>query len=118
MLQLIKDLHDNAMCAMQAGKGRQGSWLQVSKGFKQGDVNAPLFSMSSWTASADTVSPKLASWASDWPTILMAILPAVEGQTVVCPCWILLYPDDMVIFEKSCEQMRAALAVVHQALED
>ena len=34
------------------------------------------------------------------------------------PCWILLYVDDMVIFEKSREQMRAVLAVVHQALED
>ena len=43
MLQVIKDLHDNTMCAMQADKGRQGSWFQVSTGFKQGDVNAPLF---------------------------------------------------------------------------
>ena len=34
------------------------------------------------------------------------------------PCWILLYADDMVIFEKSRDQMRAVLAVVHQALED
>ena len=34
------------------------------------------------------------------------------------PCWILLYADDMVIIEKSREQMRAVLAVVHQALED
>ena len=40
---LIKDLHDNTMCAMQAEKGRQGSWFQVSTGFKQGNVNAPLF---------------------------------------------------------------------------
>ena len=34
------------------------------------------------------------------------------------PCWILLYADDMVIFEKSHEQMRAVLVVVQQALED
>ena len=43
MLQLIKDLHTNTTCAMQADKDKQGSWFQVSTGFKQGDVNAPLF---------------------------------------------------------------------------
>ena len=32
------------------------------------------------------------------------------------PCLILLYADDMVIFEKSREQMRAVLAAVHRAL--
>ena len=42
MLQLIKGPHDNTTCAMQADKERQGSWFQVSTGFKQGDVNAPL----------------------------------------------------------------------------
>ena len=34
------------------------------------------------------------------------------------PCWILVYADDLVIFEKSRERMQAAFAVVHQALED
>ena len=36
MLQLITKRHDNTMSAMQADKGRQGSWFQVSTGFKQG----------------------------------------------------------------------------------
>ena len=43
MLQLMKDLHDNTIYALQADQGRQDSWFQVSTGFKQGDVNAPLF---------------------------------------------------------------------------
>ena len=34
------------------------------------------------------------------------------------PCWILLYADDMVIFEKNREQLQAVLAVVQQALEE
>ena len=43
MLQLLKDLHDSTVCAMQADKGRQDNWFQVSTGFEQGNVNAPLF---------------------------------------------------------------------------
>ena len=65
MLQLIKDLHDNTTCAMQADKNIHGSWFQVSSGFKQGDVNA--------------------TWASNWPRILTAIQLAAENQMVVCP---------------------------------
>ena len=43
MLQLITDLHKDTMCAMQEDKNKPASWSQVSTGFRQGDVNAPLF---------------------------------------------------------------------------
>ena len=118
MLYLIKDLHDNTMCAMQADKGRQGSWFQVSTGFKQGDVNAPLF----FNVFLDSICRYIESKAGE---LGLRLAYNIDGHLTgrrrpngSMPCWILLYADDMVTFEKSREQMRAVLAVVHQALED
>ena len=118
MLQLIGDLHDNTVCAMQADKGRQGSWFQVSTGFKQGDVNAPLF----FNVFLDSICRYIESKAGE---LGLRLTYNIDGHLTghrrskgSMPCWILLYADNMVIFEKSRKQMRAVLAVVHQALED
>ncbi len=95
MLQLIKVLHDNTMCAMQADKGRQGSWFQVSTGFKEGDVNAPLF----FNAFLDSICRYIESNAGE-PTSLVATVPAAEGQMVVCPAGSSLYTDAMVFLRR------------------
>lgn len=63
MLQLIKDLHDDTACATQA-EDKQSNWFQVFTGFKQGDVNAPMFfDIFLDSIYANILSPKLASWA-------------------------------------------------------
>ena len=84
MLQLIRDLHDNTVCAMQAGKGRQDSWFQVSTGFKQGDVNAPLF----FNVFLDSICRYIESKAGELDLRLAYDIDGHltgEGQMVVCP---------------------------------
>ena len=100
MLQLIKDLHDNTMCAMQVDKGRQGSWFQVSTGFKQGDVNAPLF----FNVFLDSICRYIESKAGE---LGLRLAYNIDGHLTgrrrpngSMPCWCLLYADDMVIFEQ------------------
>ena len=43
MLQLIKDLHDNTTCAIEADKRDQDSWCPVSTASEHKDVNVPAF---------------------------------------------------------------------------
>ena len=72
-------------------------------------MNAPLF----FDMFLDSICRYVESRAGE-PTILMATLPAAEGQMVVCPAGSPLYADDMVICKKNCKQMQAVLAVVHK----
>ena len=109
MLQLIKDLYDNTTCAMQADKDSQGSWFQVSTGFKQGDVNAPLF----FNIFLDSICRYIEAKAGE---LGFSLAYNTDGHLTgrrkpSMPCWILLYADDMVIFEKNREQMQAVLAL-------
>ena len=98
-------------------EGRQGSWFQVSTGIKQGDEYAPLF----FNVFLDSICRYIESKAGE---LGLRLAYSIDGHLTGCtrpngsmPCWILMYADDMVIFEKSREQMQAVLAVVHQALE-
>ena len=118
MLQLIKQLHHNTTCAMQADKDKQGSWFQVSTGFKQGDVNAPLF----FNIFLDNICRYIEARAGE---LGFSLAYNIDGHLTgrrkpngSMPCWILLYADDMVIFEKNRERMQAVLATVYQALQD
>ena len=118
MLQLIKDLHDNTTCALQADQGRQDSWFQVSTGFKQGDVNAPLF----FNIFLDSICSYVEATAGELGlTLAYNIDGHLTGRRKPngnMPFWILLYADDMVIVEKSHVQIQALLATVQQALQD
>ena len=118
MLQLIKDLHTNTTCAMQADKDKQGSWFQVSTGFKQGDVNAPLF----FNIFLDSICRYIESKADE---LGFSLAYNIDGHLTGrrkpngrMPCWMLLYADDMVIFEKNRGQLQAIIASVYQALQD
>ena len=118
MLQLIKDLHDNTTCAMQADKERQGSWFQVSTGFKQGDVNAPLFFNIFLDSICRYIESIVGELGFNLACNINGHLTGRRKPNGSIPCWILLYADDMVIFEKNREQMQAILAIVYQALQD
>ena len=69
MLQLITDLHKDTMCAMQADKSKPASWFQVSTGFKQGDVNAPLFFNVFLDSICRYIQSKIGDLVSSWATI-------------------------------------------------
>ena len=119
MLQLIKDLHDNTTCALQADRGRQDSWFQVSTGFKQGDGNAPLL----FNIFLDSICRYVEATAGE---LGLTLACNIDGHLTgrrkpdgSMPLWILFYADidDMVIVEKSHVQIQALLATVQQALQ-
>ena len=66
-IDLITDPYKGTTCAMQTDKDKADSWCQVLTGLKQGDMNAPLFLMSFWIASASILNPALVLWAFTWP---------------------------------------------------
>ena len=115
MLQLIKDLHTNTTCAMQADKDKQGSWFQVSTGFKQGDVNAPLL----FNIFLDSICRYIEFQADK---LGFSLAYNIDGHLTGrrkpngrMPCWMLLYADDMVMVDKNREQLQALIASVYQA---
>ena len=98
MLQLITELHKDTMCAMQAYESKPASWFQIFTGFKQGDVNAPLFFNVFLDSICKYIHSKIGDLGFQLGYNIDGHLTGRRRPNASQPCWILLYADEMVNF--------------------
>ena len=103
---------------LKHNQSKPASWFQVSTGFKQGDVNAPLFFNIFLDSICRYIQSKIGDLGFQLGYNIDGHLTGRRKPNGSQPFWILLYADDMVIFEKDWEQLQEELAVVQQALEE
>ncbi len=118
LVELLRDLHEGTECAMQSDHDGSHSWFEVSTGFKQGDVNAPMLFNVFLDSICRCIERRVchlgvnAGYSSD-------------GHLTECKrpannmfCWIILYADDIVILAESEIKLQEILNVLQSVFAD
>ena len=112
LIALLKDLHEDTMCALRGDHFNTNNWFEVKTGFKQGDVNAPML----FNLFIDTVvrclQPVLRSSGVKFMYHIDGHLRECTSRKLEDIAWVLMYADDIALVTESEADMQAALELV------
>ncbi len=118
LVGLLRDLHEGTECAMQTDHKGSKSWFEVSTGFKQGDVNAPMLFNVFLDSICRRIEHRVHHLGINVGYSLDGHLTECKRPTQSEACWIILYADDIVIFTDSEAKLQEILDILRSVFTE
>ena len=118
LVELLRDLHEGTQCAMQSDHKGSQSWFEVSTGFKQGDVNAPMLFNVFLDSICRCIERRVCHLGVNVGYSIDGHLTECKRPANSMTCWIILYADDIVILTDSEAKLQEILNILQSVFAD